>query len=171
MTPNRSRKCRPGETAPADAPTETQWSEFEVERYKFILQQLHFTNENVHRFLAIYQTLATSLAAAGVALFTGYQKLGLTAEDARSALVAIMTLISMVAAYTILQVLVGVASWFDYRLEECELTDKTVRDGFRARPNWRNLYRWYETYTVLFILGTIVALWIFATTEILPRID
>ena len=36
-------------------------SEFALERYKYILQQIHTVNENVYRFLAIYQTLAVAL--------------------------------------------------------------------------------------------------------------
>ncbi len=40
-------------------------------------------NENAHRFLAIYQTLATTLVAAALALFVGYRKWELAADTAR----------------------------------------------------------------------------------------
>lgn len=63
----------PGDTRP-EAPAVRH--EFALERYRYILQQIHATNENAHRFLAIYQTLATTLVGAALALFVGYRKWG-----------------------------------------------------------------------------------------------
>ncbi|MFC5940234.1 hypothetical protein ABUL04_04770 [Micromonospora harpali] len=149
--------------------TETEQS-FELERYKYILQQLHIANENVHRFLSLYQTITTTLAAAGIALFVSFKDLGLPATTARSGMLAIMLLITSVGAFTALQVIAGISSWFDYRREECALTDEAVRPGFRRPPTWRNFYRWYETYTLAFIVGTLILLWVAANQIIFPRI-
>ncbi len=58
--------------------------DFVLERYKYILQQINAVNENVHRFLAIYQTLAVALVSGGLALFVGYRKWGIAASVARA---------------------------------------------------------------------------------------
>jgi hypothetical protein len=39
--------------------------EFKLERYKYILKQSHFFNENIHKYLSLFQVLATALVAAG----------------------------------------------------------------------------------------------------------
>jgi hypothetical protein len=139
-----------------------------VERYKFILQQIHASNENVYRFLAIYQGLATALATAGVTLFVGYGKWRLDVHVAKTGLSALLWLLIVVAAFTILLVLAGVLSWFDYRKEECVLTDQAIYPGYRTPPRWRNFYRWYETYIVLFIGTTAGASWLSTHSILLP---
>lgn len=63
----------PDETRPE---ARTERHEFALERYRYILQQIHAVNENAHRFLAIYQTLATTLVGATLALFVGYRNWG-----------------------------------------------------------------------------------------------
>jgi hypothetical protein len=140
----------------------------QLERYKFIQQQLHTLNENVYKFLALYQTLATTLVGAGLALFVGYQKWGIDAKTARAGVTALLWLLTLVAAFTVLLIVVGVLSWIDYRREECELTDQTVYRGFRRPPRMGNLFRWYETYIVLFIAGSVVFVWGYAAVLILP---
>ncbi|MFI6663071.1 hypothetical protein ACIBL8_47220 [Streptomyces sp. NPDC050523] len=74
--------------------------EFALERYRYILQQIHTVNENLHRFLAIYQTLATSLVAGVVALFVGYRKWGIAADTARGGVIGLLVLTTVVAAFT-----------------------------------------------------------------------
>jgi hypothetical protein len=145
--------------------------DFQLERYKYILQQLHAINENVYRFLAIYQTLATALVGAGLALFVGYQDWGLAPATARSGIVALMWLLTVVAGFTVLLVVVGVLSWIDYRQEECELTNEVVRPGFRQPPRPRNFYRWYETYIIFFIVCSIIFMWFYVLTVVVPAID
>ena len=63
---------------------------FEVERYKYILQQLHTVNENVYRFLAIYQTIATVLVGAALTLFVRYEDWHIRPDIARIGIVAIL---------------------------------------------------------------------------------
>jgi predicted PurR-regulated permease PerM len=142
--------------------------EFALERYKYILQQIHATNENVYKFLALYQTLAGTLAAAGLALFVGYKGWGVTPTVTRAGLIGLLSLITVIGAFTILLVLVGILTWLDYRNEECELTDEIVYSGFRKKPRVRNFFRWYETYIVAFIATSIAFMWWFAATFILP---
>src|SRR4030095_13436675 len=76
--------------------------EFYLERYRYILRQIEALNESVYRFLALYQTIATSLAGALLLLFIGYRSWGLSSGDARAGVIGIMFLLSLVAAFTIL---------------------------------------------------------------------
>ena len=144
---------------------------FEVERYKYILQQLHTVNENVYRFLAIYQTLATVLVGAALALFVRYEDWSIRPEIARIGIVAILLLVTVIAGFTVLLIVVGVFSWLDYRREECELTEEVVRPGFRRAPDPRNFWRWYETWIVGFIVASIVVMWALAAAIVLPAIS
>ena len=143
----------------------------EVERYKFILQQLHTVNENVYRFLAIYQTLATVLVGAALALFVRYEDWKVRPEIAQVGIVAILALVTVIAGFTVLLIVVGVFSWLDYRREECELTEEAVRPGFRRAPDPRNFWRWYETWIVGFIVASIVVMWALAAVVVLPAIS
>jgi len=143
----------------------------EVERYKFILQQLHTVNENVYRFLAIYQTLATVLVGAALALFVRYEDWKVRPEIAQVGIVAILALVTVIAGFTVLLIVVGVFTWLDYRREECELTEEAVRPGFRRAPDPRNFWRWYETWIVGFIVVSIVVMWALAAVVVLPAIS
>ena len=144
---------------------------FEVERYKYILQQLHTVNENVYRFLAIYQTLATVLVGAALALFVRYEDWKIRPEIAQIGAVAILVLVTVIAGFTVLLIVVGVFSWLDYRREECELTEEAVRPGFRRAPDPRNFWRWYETWIVGFIAASILVMWGLAVVVVLPAIS
>jgi hypothetical protein len=161
------RKPPPPPPAPASATTE---DDFALERYRYILQQIHTINENVYRFLAIYQTLAVAIVGGGLALFVGYRKWQIATPVARTGIVGLMWLVTVVAAFAALLIVMGALNWWDYRKEECELTDAVVRPGFRKQPRLQNLFRWYETYIVLFIAGSIAFLWAYTLAFILPAI-
>lgn len=143
-------------------------TDFALERYKYILQQIHTVNENLYRFLAIYQTLATALVGAALALFVGYRKWGLDADTARGGVVGLLVLTTVVAAFTSTLIIVGAIAWLDYRNEECDVTDDAVGPGFRTRPRKGNLLRWYETYVLLFILASVLAMWLLTGFLVLP---
>lgn len=153
------------------APDPAVEDQFALERYKYILQQIHTVNENVYRFLAIYQTLATALIGGALALFVGYRKWGIQASVARSGEVGLMWLTTVIAAFASMLIIIGMLSWLDYRHEECELTDAAVRPGFRKPPQPRNFLRWYETYIVIFIAGSIAFLWWYTLGFILPTMS
>lgn len=154
-------------TPPAPPPAKTE-DDFALERYRYILQQIHTINENVYRFLAIYQTLAVAIVGGAVALFVGYRNWKIAASVARTGIVGLMWLVTVVAGFAVLLIVMGVLNWWDYRKEECELTDAVVRPGFRKPPRLGNLLRWYETYIVLFIAGSIAFLWAYTFAFILP---
>ncbi|GII96691.1 hypothetical protein [Sinosporangium siamense] len=142
--------------------------DFSLERYKYILQQIHVVNENVYKFLAIYQTLASTLATAGIALFIGYRSWNITPTITKSAIIGILSLISAIGLFTVLLICIGVLAWLDYRREECELTDRIVYVGFRKKPRLGNFFRWYETYIIIFILSSLLFMWWYAFWRILP---
>jgi hypothetical protein len=159
------RSPPPPPPVPASATSEDH---FALERYKYILQQIHTINENVYRFLAVYQTLAVAIVGGGLALFVGYRKWQIAASVARTGIVGLMWLVTIAAAFAVLLIIMGVLNWWDYRKEECELTDAVVRPGFRKPPRLQNLLRWYETYIVLFIAGSVAFLWAYALAFMLP---
>lgn len=142
-----------------------------VERYRYILSQIKATNDNVYRFLAIYQTLATAVVGAGIALFVNYRNWHISAGTARLGLTAAMLIVTVIAAFTVLLILIGVWTWLDYRNEECDVADKVVYPGFRSRPRIQNFFRWYESYIVLFIIATVLAMWILAEAVLIPAIQ
>lgn len=144
--------------------------EFAVERYKYILGQIHAVNENVYRFLTIYQALATTIVGGALALFVGYRNWGIPAHIARTGVVGLMCLETVVALFAILLIFVGVLAWLDYRQEECDLTDEIVHPGFRKRPRVGNFFRWYETYIMLFIAVATGFVWCFGLIFVLPAI-
>jgi hypothetical protein len=74
-----------------------------------------------------------------------------------------------VAAFSILFVLLQMLSWYDYRLEECDLTDKFVFVGFRQRPTFVNALRWHETYLMVGIAASMAIVWGYAEWFMLPR--
>ncbi|MFJ8928032.1 MULTISPECIES: hypothetical protein [unclassified Streptomyces] len=144
--------------------------DFALERYRYILQQIHAANENVYRFLAIYQTLATALVGAAIALFVGYRKWDVAPSTARSGVISLLVLTTVVAFFTCMLIVVGALAWLDYRNEECDITDEFVGHGFRARPRSGNLLRWYETYVLLFILASVTTMWVLAGFYLLPAV-
>lgn len=80
----------PGETRPETASLR---NEFALERYRYILQQIHAVNENAHRFLTLYQTLATALVSAALLLFVGYQKWDVAPDTARGGVIGLLVLV------------------------------------------------------------------------------
>lgn len=144
--------------------------EFAQERYKYILQQIHTLNENVYKFLAIYQTLTAVVVGGGLTLFVSYRKWGIAPPLVRSGLIGLMWLETGIAAFTVLLIYIGILSWLDYRHEECDLTDRMVGSEFRERPKVGNFFRWYETYIMLFIVAATCFMWIYTLKLLLPGI-
>ncbi|MBQ0849471.1 hypothetical protein J8N05_14820 [Streptomyces sp. BH-SS-21] len=154
-----------GEAGPE---TDAVRREFALERYRYILQQINAVNENAHRFLALYQTLATALVSAALALFVGYRNWDVPASTARGGVIGLLILATVVAAFTSTLILVGALAWLDFRNEECDITDEVVGPGFRKRPRPGNFLRWYETYVLLFIIVSVIAMWVLAAFLLLP---
>ena len=105
-----------------------------VERYKYILQQINSVNENVYRFLAIFQTLVTAIVTAALVLFVSYSKWKIAPATAQTGIQAALILVTVIACFTVLLIVIGVVSWLDYRCEECDLTAKYFAADFRSLP-------------------------------------
>jgi len=144
--------------------------EFYLERYKYILQQIHSLNENVHKYLTLFQALATAVTTAGVALFVGRQQLNLTPEITKTAIQGLLGLLIILAAFVVFSIVAGIFSWLDYRSEEVELLNKVIGVGFRRQPRKMNFWRWQETYTILFVLLVVTAIIIYVQGQIVPLI-
>ncbi|MFD7023433.1 hypothetical protein [Promicromonospora sukumoe] len=142
-----------------------------VERYRYLLRQIEAVNESSHRFLRIYQTLATTLVGAALALYTGWAEWDIDPNAARMGIIGLLILVTMVALFTAGMVVIGILTWIDYRREECDLLDQHVAPGFRSRPDVRNMPRWYELYVVAFIVVSVVALWLLASMLVLPTVS
>ncbi len=141
-----------------------------LERYGYILRQVEASNGAVYRFLGIYQTLATTIGGALVGLFVGHQKWELSVSTTKEGLVGLACLLSVVSIFSALMIFITILNWIDYRREECELTDSAVFPGFRAPPRIANWTRWHETYFVVFIILTTVAVWILVLRVMLPNV-
>ncbi|WBB98012.1 hypothetical protein O7553_03370 [Solwaraspora sp. WMMA2059] len=144
-------------------------TEFYLERYKYILQQINASNENVYRFLALYQSLATGIFGAGLLLFVSFREWGISAGVAHAALIGLLCLMTIVASFTTLLVISGLLSWLDYRREECVLTEELFGPGFREPPRISNFYRWNETYIICFVLMSTVFAWLLVLRFAIPN--
>jgi hypothetical protein len=144
--------------------------DFYLERYKYILQEIHTLNENIHKYLSLFQTLATALATAGVAVFVGRQQLNLTPEVTRTAIQGLLGLLVILAAFVVFSVLAGIFSWFDYRVEEVDLLNRMIGPGFRKPPRKRNFWRWQETHVLVFITIVVTSIFVFVESKIIPLI-
>jgi hypothetical protein len=158
-------------TPPPDSRETSAELEFSLERYKYILAQIHAVNENVYKFLAIYQAIATTVIGAAIALFVWYRRWAIPAPVARQGVLGLMWLETIVAGFTALLIFIGILAWLDYRKEECELTDVAVRKGFRKPPQVGNFFRWYETYILAFIVGSTGFMWFYGMTFMVPHIS
>jgi hypothetical protein len=105
---------------------------FKLERYKFILQEIHALNENVHRYLTLYQTLATTIIGAGILVFVNWKGFGITADLAKVGMQALVGLLVILSIFIVIQIVAGIFSWMDYRDEEVKLLDEVVKKGYRS---------------------------------------
>lgn len=144
---------------------------FKLERYKFILQQLHALNENVYKYLTLFQTLATAIMGAGVGLFLSWRSLKITPDMAQTGLRGLLWLLTILAVFVVSSIVAGVLNWIDYRHEEVDLLDKEVSPEYRKRPNIWNFWRWYETFIVLFIIIMVIFIHMFVKYQLLPLIQ
>lgn len=157
-------------TAGAAAPSDPA-KEFKLERYKFILGQINFLNESLHKYLTLFQTLATAILAAGVAVFVSWRKLEITADIAQLAIRSLMVLLGLLAFYVVASIFAGIFSWWDYRKDEVKLLATLGTPAFRKPPEFKwNVLRWYETQAILFIVAVTTAAIILVERKIIPLI-
>jgi hypothetical protein len=148
----------------------TKTNEYKLERYKFILQQLNALNDGTHKYISLFQTLSTAVIGVGITLFATWRELKIDPAIARLGLKAVLGLFTILTVFVLLSIVVNAISWYDYRNEEVQLLEQEVGKDFRRAPDWKNLWRWNETYFVLFLLITTLIIWIFTIYWLLPSI-
>lgn len=143
--------------------------EFRLERYKYVLQEIRSLNKNTHKYLTLFQTLTTLIIGGGVSVFVGWKNLAIGAAVAKAAINGSLILLVVLGLFVLISIVSGIISWFDYRNEEVELLDQ-IQPGFRKKPKLGNLWRWNETYMVLFVIVVVIFMCIYVETQIIPLI-
>jgi hypothetical protein len=139
-----------------------------VERYKYILSEIQSLNENIHRFITLFQTLTTAIVGGGVAFLASWKNFNLTPQIALTIIRSLEGLLTLTTGFIVVSIIIGMVSWYDYRKEETELLDKYIEPGFRKSPRWKNFIRWHETYTIIFMLVFIILVDIFIEQRVVP---
>lgn len=140
-----------------------------IERYKYILGEIRSLNDNFHRFLAIFQTLATTIIGGGIAFMATWENMNLSPEVAISILRSLEGLLILLTVFIVLSLIAGMASWYDYRVEEADLLNE-IKKGIRSYPKLKNFWRWSETYLLLFLVVFIAFVAIYLESQIIPLI-
>ena len=141
-----------------------------LEYYKYVSNEIHSLNDNFHKFLSLFQTLATAIIGGGVAFLATWRNMNITPQTAVSIFRSLEGLLMLLATFILLSMIAGIASWYDYRKEETKLLNNEVDLDFRKTPKLRNLWRWSETYLVLFLIVFVVAVIVYSETQIIPLI-
>jgi hypothetical protein len=157
------------DTAPQ--PTEKPLkNELKMERYKYILQQLQMLNDNSHKYLTLFQTLATFIVGGGTYLFVSWRSFHISPAVARTSMQGLIGLLILMTLFIMVSLASGISSWFDYRKAELQLLDEEVGVGFRKPPRLRDWWRWYEIHMMIFIFLIVLFIVIFVETQIIPQI-
>ena len=91
---------------------------------------MHTLNENMQKYLTIFQTLTTAIIEAGIIFFLiGGESLNLSANLASAGIRGLMGLLIVLSIFVILSIVSGIYSWIDFRREEVDLLDHAVRPG------------------------------------------
>ncbi|GER86263.1 hypothetical protein KDW_04250 [Dictyobacter vulcani] len=143
---------------------------FYLERYRYILQQTNALNENGHKYLALFQTLATVIIGAGITLFLNWRSWHIMPEQASSGMQTLLGLLIIDTLFVVISLLSGIFSWLDYRREETVVLKHALGESFREPPRFRNFWRWYETYMILFILIFVIIIIFYVESQFIPQI-
>ncbi|WP_252088843.1 hypothetical protein [Pseudomonas sp. MWU13-3659] len=124
---------------------------FKIEKYKYILARKQALNEVTFKIVAVYQALILALFAGQYAVYTSAGKGTLTPALALQSTYVLFALFVMVSVLILALLVGGVFSWMSYRQDESEI--ELAVTGVPKRPiALADLWRWYETYLVLFVL-------------------
>jgi hypothetical protein len=145
-------------------------NELKMERYKYILQQLQMLNDNSHKYLTLFQTLATFIVGGGTYLFVSWRSFHISPGVARTSMQGLVGLLILMSLFIIVSLASGISSWFDYRKAELQMLDEEVGVGFRKAPRLRDWWRWYEMHMIFFIFLIVLFIVIFVETQIIPQI-
>lgn len=159
------------ESCPSDASrTSPLEEELVAERYRYILRRIETLNEAGHRMMRFYYSLASAIVGAGVAVFVGWKKLGVSPALAETAVFGLVLLLLLLAVFVVLSLVANLFSWMAYRREEAVLSRNHAPELSRDEAKWSNAWRWTETYDVLFVICSVSIMWAFVGCEVIPRI-
>jgi hypothetical protein len=123
-----------------------------IERYKNISQQISTLNANIHKYMAFYHAMSTTLCAAIIYIFINWKKYNIPIESVQVGIRGLYAIILIIAIYVIFSIIAGIFSWIDLRQEEVLLLKSEVGEGFRKSYKLSNIWRWYEPYMIFFIV-------------------
>jgi hypothetical protein len=155
---------------PSNNADTTKDNNYIIERYKYILSQIHTINENVSKYLTLFQTLTTAIVGGGITVFLNWKKMDVAPELAVAAINGLTILLWLLTAFVFISITVGILSWIDYRNEEVDLLEKTNTPELRQRHKLINFWRWYETYILVFTVVSTSVITFFVETQIIPLI-
>jgi hypothetical protein len=144
--------------------------DFKLKRYEFILQEIRALNENIHKYLTLFQTLITAIVGGGVALFVSWKELKINVEIARVGIQGLLGLMIILTLFVVILIVIGMISWFDYRQDEMKLINEVIGSKYRQPPRLGNLWRWHETWLVLFLISVMITIYWFTQSQVLPLI-
>ena len=141
-----------------------------LERYKYILAQKQALNKTSFRVASIFQTLYIGMVT--VALQTvksAYQRF-IPPEAAREGLMALSVASLVIACFCVFLLVSGISSWIKYRRDEFNV-EQAVGIESRPLPQWKDAFRWYESYLILGVIGTcatcIIGIWCYAIPQVI----
>lgn len=143
---------------------------YKLERYKYILREIHFLNESTHKYLTLFQTLTAAIVGGGIGIFVIWKSLKIDASTARLAIQGSLGLLILVALFVNVSILVNVLSWLDYRREEVDLLNQSIEQNWRRLPQLRNFWRWSETYILLFVSLAVIGIVFYVEYQIIPLV-
>ena len=147
-----------------------QSHDFEVERYKYILNEIRTLNENFYKYLTLFQTLSTALIGGGISLFAIGRNLNIAPNIVVAGIRSVVGLLILLTLFILFSIISSMASWLDYRREEVEILNNAVGKGFRQLPKLNNFWRWHETYLILFIIAFTTLIYLYTEYQLIPLI-
>lgn len=166
----RTRNKQKSEPAVQIEQNKDKYIDFKIERYKYILDEIKALNENIHKYLTLFQTLATVIIGGGIGIFVTWRSLNIDVATAKVAIQGAIGLLLILDLFITISVIATILSWFDYRKEEVAFAQKIVGTDFRSPPSLRNFWRWSETYILLFINITVIFIYFYVEHQVIPLI-
>lgn len=150
--------------------SDTTKMDFKLERYKHLNNEISRLNGNIHTYLNQYQTITATIIAGAVFIFINWQQYTLVADIAIKSIKVLYFSLALFSGFMIIRLIAGIYSWLDYRKEETNLLNEVLDDDFRKKPNFRNLWRWDELYSILIIFIVPIIFIVFCELHIIPNI-
>ena len=140
------------------------------ERYRYVLSQKALLNSSSFRLLALYHVIATSLIGGGVWLTLNWKVLGLLPAVAGTALYSLLLLLTGVTIFLVFSLIAGIVAWFQYSNEEASIVNSATGEKSQG-PRIGNIFRWYETYMILYSIGAAISCFAILKYLVIPNLE